>query len=657
MSNPIIQVLKVADQAYFNKKPVLSDTQYDIIYEAAEKAWPDDEYFKSVGATPTERKIKLAVSIPKMPQHRPDAAIAWVSKLRSPYIVEAKIDGIAGQLVYKPGKRNCLLHFAATRGDGETGQNVTMNAKHVIGVWPSLVHENKKTIVIHGEFTMHRSVFSKINNDEFANTRSLCNGMLRRDEPKIELLNQMVFVAYSYEEVGKPKPAKLDQTNMLAREGFITVNNCGPIDVNNFKWLQDNMKLRSVPFKKWEPFQHYFHEKPVTKEWILSTLEHLRKSFDLDLDGLVFTINEKQNKAKQYNYKVKPDVEDQEKKKGVLKEIIYQVSPRNLRKPVLVLEKPINFNGTQVKRCTLHNFSHVKKMQLGPGSIITLIKSGDVIPRIMAGTKSPQYSQPKKCETCRSKLVFNGTDLLCDNPKCLAFRLPRLVNFFKKLDVEEMGKGTVEIFAKAGYNTVAKILAMPPKKMAELDRMGEKSAATIIKNLKTTMSKWKLYEFMAASGIFTSEFTSLGEKILALICEKVSLKEMRSGALKAYQIIGPQIGPERAELFIERLPDFIDFYTEVNKVISIKFAAQNEGPLGGQTFVFTNFRDKNLERKIKDHGGKIGSSVTQGTNVLFTAGPGTKQSKAEELRKRGFRIAIVPHTKATEYVESLIVPF
>ncbi len=267
---------------------------------------------------------------------------------------------------------------------------------------------------------------------------------------------------------------------------------------------------------------------------------------------------------------------------------------------------------------------------------------------------------PQKCPHCHAKLKFNGTDLLCDNINCIGAQLPLMVNFFKKLKVDAMGEGTVANFAKAGYNSVSKILAMSPKTMAKLDGMGEKSAQKIIAGIKKTISKWQLTEFMAASGVFSSDRTSLGNTLLEEICGKYTINELRNLKIKAYELTTlPKIGTERAELFIESLPLFLQFYEDIKRVSNISFAkTSGDGPLSGQTFVFTNFRDDALEATIKSNGGKIGSSVTFATTAVFSGGGGSgKLTRAAELKQKGVNIQIVPAAKAKAWIENELVPF
>ncbi len=379
MTNPIISTLMTLDDAYFNKQAKIPDASYDIIRQAAQKKWPNDPYFKTVGVSVKKDKVKLSAPKPGMPQMRPDEAVAWMHKIKA-YTISAKVDGISCQLTYK----NRKLILGTTRGDGNEGQDVTEFLKHVVGVWPTLSNKwSKKTIIIDGEVSMHRSVFSKLNLDKYVNTRSLCNAILvTSKEVNQKLLSKMVCITYGWQEAGVYPPAKYTQLSNLDNEGFITVNNCGTINTTDADWMKYNTSIRYIP-RNFVPFKHWYREKPVTKAWILSTLDHLRKEFDLDLDGLVATVDGVQKKAMVYSYKIKPDPEDQETKVGIIKHIEWNLSPRALLKPVVVLKTPLEFNGTMVKRITAVNAATVVKQGLTVGAKIRIIKSGMVIARIM----------------------------------------------------------------------------------------------------------------------------------------------------------------------------------------------------------------------------------------------------------------------------------
>jgi DNA ligase (NAD+) len=647
--NPIIAALKKCDDAYYNNKPIMSDASYDIIYQAAEKVWPKEDYFQKVGAPVPGEKVKLFAPKGRMPQQRPDEAVAWFKKSRCSYIIMPKIDGISGQLIYKNGK----FFRAITRGDGSEGKDVTAFAKYVIGVWPTLKGEKwkKKTIIIDIEFSMHRGVFRELNLDKFANTRTLCNGMLNRNVPDEKLLGKMVAIAYSWQEEGKNPPKIFEQLNNLANEGFFQILNCAPIRMADYEWLQAN-QMRAIP-NGHTSFTKYYHDKPVTKEWLLATLKHLRELFDLDLDGLVATLDVPQKPGKVYTHKIKPDRADQVHAKGTIKMIEWNMSSRSLMIPVAILKEPVNFNGTFLKRATLDNYARVKEMQIGPGSVVDMVKAGDVIPKVERVVKARGFEPYKYCPSCKKKLKFTGTHLMCANEECKGSKLPLLINFFKKLKTDELGEGTLTAFANAGFDSVAKVLAMRPKQMAKLDRMGEKSAANIIASIKKVMGRWRLHEFMAASGIFADENTSLGDTLIRTICGKYSINDFRALRITAYDLMAlPNIGETRAELFVQQLPEFVRFYDSVRRAVEVKF--QTGGILSHMTFCFTNFRDNEMEELIKKHGGKMSNSMTLSTNVLFFTGSSVKTKKADDLIHKGADVKKVPAEKSKVWLDKLI---
>jgi DNA ligase (NAD+) len=298
----------------------------------------------------------------------------------------------------------------------------------------------------------------------------------------------------------------------------------------------------------------------------------------------------------------------------------------------------------------------VKELGVGETAIVSIIRSGDVIPRLVGVKKAVKASLPKDCVHCKNTLKWTktNTDLWCDNTNCVGFQTERVVDFFARFKVDQLAIGTVKKLVSKGYNTVPKITRIPEAKLAKIDGLGPKSAKTIVTNMQKRLAKVELAEIMHASSMFSNESTGLGTKRAKLIISKIKEKGVLSAPIDddLFRILSlkiPGIGPILADQIFENLAAFREFYKEL-PIGSIKAQGKGgkRGPFSGKIATWTSYRDSEQEKYWEDNGGEIGNSVTKKTSVLFAASPSS--SKAEKARQYG--IKVISKQDAWNYLKS-----
>ena len=654
-----IKQLKEYDKWYAKGKPKITDGSYDRLRDAAKKKWPNDPYFKLLSSrdAPGE-KVKLPTLMLSLDKIRPSKIMDWAT-WDTEYLILPKLDGQAGKAQFKEGK----LIKVFTRGDGEIGRNVTATAKHVNGVIPTI--PKKISAEFNGEVVIHKSLFEQVKEkykdkqgkDLYKASRNFVIGMLNSKEVNAELLKYLTFIVYSVDCSEIKFQHKLDQLNFAAKMGFITITNLGRWNeetYNNHQKRKTTKYPGYVNTAKLGKFHYNQSElSPKLASYLLTTW---RDTVDIDQDGLVIEVGPTSLRKKlgvgNYATAIKPEIADHKSFNCKIDHLEWKISSRGLYKVTIVLNpKQANFNGVEVTRLTGHNAKAIKEAGIGKGSIIKVIRSGDVIPYWAGTVKATHEPLPSKCFHCGTQLKWTktNTDLWCDNTNCTGFQTSRVVDFFRRFKVDQLGDSIIKKLIAKGYNTVPKIMTMPEEKLAKIDGLGIKSAKTIITNMRKKLSKVSLAEIMHASSMFSTESAGLGvrraESVIQEIGEKGVLDKPITEALRktlAIEIEG--IGSILADQIYENLPAFREFYRQL-PIGSLEKQVIKTGKIA----VWSGYRDAEQEEMWKKKGGQIGGGVTKKTSVLFTATPSsTKTTKA-----RNYGIKIVAKNDSWEFLKSM----
>ncbi len=534
------------------------------------------------------------------------------------YVSEMKIDGLKVILTYKDG----VLINAATRGDGEVGENITENIK-TVKVIP-LVLPEKISITIIGEAWMQKKDLIRINAKReedglplYANTRNLSAGTLRQLDPKIVARRNIQIYAYDIE--GGEYTTQEEELIALSSYGFL---------VNQDRKVCKNLK----------EVQSFYDT------WI-----HKREKQDYGIDGLVVKVNERSlwnalgytAKSPRAGIAYKFPAEEVTTK---LLAITCQVGRTGAITPVAELA-PVLLAGSTVSRATLHNEEEIKRLGIRIGDTVLLRKAGDVIPEIfdvvqeLRPKNTKAFTMPNKCPECNSSLVkeslgkTQSAAWYCKNETCPAKHLEGLIHFVSKkgMNIDGMGEKIIETFHDIGLITDAvSIYTLTRQDIEGLDDFGEKSAENIIESINQS-KKVLLHRFIYALGI-----RHVGEQTAKDIAKHFrSLERLENAGLEELSHV-EGVGEKVAETltsyfsnttnkkFLKRL---VEHLTIIHEEIT------PDGKLFNKTFVITGTlptlsRDE-AKKLIEGNGGKVTSSVSSRTSYLLAGeNAGSKYDEA-----------------------------
>jgi DNA ligase (NAD+) len=537
------------------------------------------------------------------------------------YITEMKIDGLKVILSYQDG----VLVRAATRGNGEVGEDITENIK-TVKVIP-LVLPEKISITVIGEAWMKKKDLEKINKERelqglplYANTRNLSAGSLRQLDPKIVAQRNIQIFAYDIE--GGTYTTQEEELLTLERFGFL---------VN-----RDRRVCRTL--QEVQTFYEVWSEK--------------RGREDYGIDGLVIKVNERDlwdtlgytAKSPRAGIAYKFPAEEVA---TVLRAITLQVGRTGAITPVAELV-PVLVAGSVVSRATLHNADEISRLDIRIGDTVALRKAGDVIPEIFNVFKElrPQHAtafvMPTHCPECHTELVKENVGkessvaFYCKNKTCPAKHLEGLIHFVSKkgMNIEELGQKTVETFHDIGLITdFSSIFRLQKIDMVGLEGFGEKSADAIIASIEKAR-RVPLHQFLFALGI-----RHLGEQTAKDIAKHFASFEKIQSATYEDLILVEGVGTKVAESIIAYFKDESTLIG-LQKVLQEVIITKEDNSIGdrflGKTFVITGTlptlsRDE-AKAIVESHGGKVSSSVSKKTSYLLAGeNAGSKFDDATKL--------------------------
>lgn len=621
---------------YILDDPEISDAEYDrLILKllALEKKHPDritsDSPTQRVGAVPAKGFETVEHSTPMR-------SLSSVFEEREVYdfedrirrstlgniefVAEPKIDGLAVELVYKNG----ILVTSSTRGDGQTGENITQNIRTIKSIPLKLLSDEISLLEVRGEVFMPLDAFKKLNKrreDEgektFANPRNAAAGSVRQ----------------------------LDSSITASRPLDIFVYNIGKVEGIDFLTHWQAMQFLSKLGLKVNPLIKLCHNLSEVIKFHRS-LEGMREELDYEIDGMVIKVNDFSmqktlgsiSKSPRWAlaYKFPPK---QETTKVI--DIRVQVGRTGALTPVAML-LPIQLSGVTVKNATLHNEDEIEKKDIKIGDTVVVQRAGDVIPEVVKVITSERtgderaFVMPKTCPVCGSVVIKEEVISRCSNDFCLAQVRGNIIHFSSKraMDIDGLGPKIIEQLVNEDLiSDSIDLYFLKKDDLLGLERMGDKLAENIIRsidNSKNTMLSRLIY----ALGI-----RHVGEHVAELLADQFeSIENLREVTVEELTEI-PEIGPEIANSVVsffgaddaKRLLEKIDRAGIVYKGEKMKKGSV----LTGKTFVFTGKisipRDVS-KRMVESQGGRVSSSVSKKTDyVVAGEDPGSKFEHAKEL--------------------------
>ncbi len=645
---------------YVLDKPEISDGQFDQLFRELqnleqkfpELLTPDSPTQKIAGAPSTEfGEVKHRVPMMSLANAMSFEELdKWQERIVKgldldpkqadslAYVCELKIDGLSIGLTYKKGK----FVEGATRGNGEVGEDVTLNLKTIADLPQSLTATKTFPIPdmleVRGEVYMPVSGFAALNKQleetgdaTFANPRNAAAGSLRQKNPRVTAkrkLSLWTYFAYVTDKTLKEPQSHEESLEMLASYGL-------PVNKNR-------KRVKGINGVK--EFCQYWHER--------------RHQLDYQTDGVVVKLDDRrlwnQLGATSHSprwavaFKYPPEEAD-----TVIEEISYEVGRTGAVTPVANL-KPVQLAGTTVKRASLHNYDQIKRLDVREGDTIVVRKAGDIIPEIISVrlNKRPKTAvevvYPTKCPVCHAKLVKTEGEVVIRCPNafaCPAQRRRRIEHFVSRdaMDIEGMGESLVEQLLEAELiGDPADLYYLNEKKLSEVESMLTKEGA-VKKNVLTVLTNIEASKTRAFdSFVYSLGIPHVGASVAELLAERfISIDELTAATvedLAQTEGIGQKIGEAIVHYFAQ---DASRNLIKRLKAAGVKMegnASERQklsNRFEGQTFVITGTlsddRDA-VERLIKINGGKTASSVSKKTSfVLVGANPGSKLARAEEL--------------------------
>ena len=621
----LTNLLITANDNYYNDSfhLLLTDNEYDIVKEFMEARWPKNQEIHQIGAKVGERKkVVLPYFMPSMNKIKPDSGVlmGWKEKYPGPYVLSHKLDGVSCLLVVKgsgSGQR-----FLYTRGDGRVGQDIS----HLIPYLGLPLEHLDFSMVIRGELIVPRQIFQEKFASEFANPRNFVSGVVNQ------------------------KAENLDVGLVVGNIHLVSYEVLFPV---NMKPSYQMQMLEKFGLKKVE--SNVIHSGLLSNEYLSDFLLKARKSSIYEIDGIICSndgIYERREKNPDHAFAFKMVLTEQIAEAKVI-DVLWSPSKDGYLKPRVRIE-PITLGGVCIEYATGFNAKFIKENNIGVGSLIELIRSGDVIPHIrrvlfdcVNGAKMPDVDY-----------VWNetGVDILLSKEDFgldLTVREKILTGFFQGIGVVGLSSGLVARLISCGFDTISKIVVMKMEDWLHIDGFQQKLACKIHDGLKERLQKVGLIEFMSASNVFGRGF---GEKKLGLIMEEcpdilVSKESKKEKIARLLSVKGMAV--KSAEAFVERVDEFLGFLKEIGVELpsnSKVKVLECDDKLNGKTIVMTGFRDAGLEEELKKRGAKIGSSVSKNTFLVLVKdkkGEEALTGKVKDAKELGVPILCLDDFKST----------
>ena len=544
------------------------------------------------------------------------------------WVAEPKVDGVALSLTY----RNGVLVSAATRGDGEVGDNVLHNARTIRDIPLKLSLRNPpKKLEFRGEVYMLNADLAKLNEklrkqDKeaklYKNTRNVAAGSIRLLDPNICADRPLRFYCHSVGE---------HSSDILSHSSFLELAYTGGMPVVPLaKCLDDT----NAVLKHCETL-------PELAEQI--------QSMDFEIDGLVLKVDSfKQRellglRSKSPRWVIAFKFAKFEAS-AKIKDITVQVGKHGTLTPVAELS-PVEIAGTTVSRVSLHNFEEVARKDIRIGDVVVVEKAGKIIPHVVRvethkrKKKLAKFKIPTKCPACHSpvKKKADVAAVFCEQIRCPA-KIKEKIKFFasrEAMDIEGLGDVLVGQLVDSGLVTeVYDLYLLTVKQVAELDRMGKKSAQALIEQIELS-KKRGMQRVLDALAI-----QHIGTKVSQVLADKYghidALFEATSHELIKIRGFGSTIvGSIMAMINSEYYKKVFAKLAKAGVVLGAKKKKVDSTALAGSTFVVTGTLSKprgDIHRLIEQHGGTVSGSVSKKTNYLIVGSDaGSKLDKAKSL--------------------------
>lgn len=627
---------------YVKDAPEISDREFDELFRELKKLEEENPEFitqnsptQRVGAQPSEKfeQVRHRYRLYSLDNaNNGEELIEWYNRIKKSFpeseklefVSELKIDGLAVTLTYKDGN----LIRGATRGDGQTGEDITTNLKTINSI-PLTLFESQN-LEARGEVFMPIPSFERLNEKrkhagepEFANPRNACSGSVRQLDPRVTRERDLEIFVYAGVLEGEDKPATHWETiQKLQKLGFRT---------NPTSKLCSNIEEVREYCDKWNEKRF---ELPYATDGVVVKVNDLSKQEELGYTS--------RSPRWAIAYKFPP-----EQAMTRLKHIELSVGRTGAVTPIAHLE-PVKLAGTIVKRASLHNADEIKRLDVREGDTVWVKKAAEIIPKVIGVNqhKRPPEAQPFEypqiCPVCSTPLERAQDEVAyyCPNHSgCEAQVRGRLEHWVSRdaMDIDWVGESLIkQLFDSGLVKDPADLYALNTGDILKLERMGDKLAENIINAIQKSKNR-PLFRLINALGI-----KYVGKETAYILSQHFhsidTLKNAEFAEINALNGIGEKIALSIVNFFNkqhaqEMLAKLKEYGVKLEEEPAKATSAQT---LSGKTFVITGTL-QTMERskageKIKELGGKVTSSVSKNTDyVVVGENPGSKLDKAQKL--------------------------
>jgi DNA ligase (NAD+) len=610
--------------------PEISDYDYDALVTKLKKLAPDSPVLVELGPSAAPgtlgaefRHKERMLSLDKC--YTPEDLASWAGTFEGDVVVTPKFDGIACSLHYD---REGKLAVAATRGDGQVGDDITVNALEVKDI-PSRLHKDgtklghgaSGELEVRGEIYMRLSVFARYQAEGKSNPRNLTAGAIKQKDPRKSAAYGLSFAAYDV--IGADDATQELELQRLVRMGFPKV---------------DYLLLpRKDVQKGYEEFAR------------------LRPTLDYEIDGVVFKANDVKEQRRLGDTAHHPRYSLAYKFQGdsglsTLRAVEWSVARTGAITPVAIVD-PVALSGVSVSRASLHNVAFISKLGLTLGARVTLVRRGGVIPNV-EGVVEPGTAPvdvPTACPSCGSAVVRERDFLYCTTPTtCKSAVIGQLAHFAATLDMLGFGGAILEqCYDRKLLRTPADFYTLKWQDLAALERGGEKMGKKLVAEVDRKREV-DLATFLRALGV-----AELGKHVSAILAERYSTLDAVL-AVTEEELAGTHgVGETIAHAVVSGLLEVRPAIEALRKHVTVsetRTQAQGGRPLSGKSFVFTGklqtLARSEAEQRVRALGGAVLSAVSKSVSVLVLGqekdgAKSTKQKAAEKLLAAGEPIKIL----------------
>ena len=588
----LLKIKRNLDNRYYNTgQPVIEDVRYDILVDLLTERGED----LKVGCKLREGDNKTTLpfylgGMDKIKKGEDSKLKDWIKdNAAKEYVVSDKLNGVSCLVTYSD-KGEIKLY---TRGDCTEGADISYLAPMI-----SSIPKSPKNIAVRGEFIMPVSVYNEKHTDKkncLTTIIGLINSKTLRDGVK-----DLIFIAYEIVD---------DKVGHTPSDSFT--------------------KLKTLGFLS----ARYTMLDSISSDVLAGELERRKSDSIYEIDGLVVQGNVPYNRNNlaasgnpDYAFAFKMLMEVAE---VTVADVEWNVSRHSIIKPRIRI-KPVHLTGITIEYTSGFNAAYIKNNKINVGSKLLITRSGDIIPYIVQVlTQSEEPKMPdidyQWNETGIDIIAKDGGDVVT---------IQKITHFFTTIGIKHVNEGLVKRFVDNGFDTILSILRAGEDDFIKIPGFQKKMSEKIFNSIHSALEEVDIANLMCASGVFGF---GLGVKRAKLLCSSLNPLDGDITVKQLEKIEG--FSEKTATRIVESIEAFRDFVSDISAYVNIKEDNNSKtNKLEGKKYVFSGFRDKELEEYIINNGGSVSTSISSKTTALIVAKLGEKSSKVTKAEELGIKI-------------------